>query len=305
VLWGVWPNLEASKLYGFKRGWGEITAGLPQLRGYLLAFHSNIWWRDHSHLPGLPMWWEQNLFPGLVVILACLIGIWPTSWNDNEVIPVAKWSLAILMVVTLSIGGSAVYMVLTKFPAFSAVRSVSRIVLVLMFPASLITGSWIDWLVHERRGIPVISIGIALILWTVFESANIVKTRVSENDWISRIAVLKRRVLEKTPVQEISNKILVVIQSGQERKKWDAFERELDAMLLAQELGIPTMNGYSGNIPKGWSSDNLAENIASYLSRADAFLSVHRLDQSGVAMNNILFISSNGAESQPRSGSKK
>jgi hypothetical protein len=149
------------------------------------------------------------------------------------------------------------------------------------------------------------SIGIALILWTVFESANIVKSRVSENDWISRIAVLKRRVLEKIPVQEISNKILVLIQSGQERKKWDAFERELDAMLLAQELGIPTMNGYSGNIPKGWSSDNLAENIDSYLSRADAFLGVHRLEQSGVVMNNILFISSDGAESQPHLGSKK
>jgi len=305
VLWGVWPNLEASKLYGFKRGWGEIAAGLPQLRGYLLAFHSNVWWPDHSHLPGLPMWWEQNLFPGLMVILACLIGIWPASWNENKVIPVAKWSLAILMVITLSIGGSAFYMMLTKFPAFSAVRSVSRIILILMFPASLITGSWIDWLVHERRGIPVMSIGIALILWTVFESANIVKSRVSENDWVNRIAVLKRRVLEKTPIQEISNKILVVIQSREERKKWDAFERELDAMLLSQELGIPTMNGYSGNIPQGWSSDNLAENIASCLRTANTFLSVHRLEQAGFAKNNILCISSDGAELQPRSGSKK
>jgi hypothetical protein len=174
-----------------------------------------------------------------------------------------------------------------------------------MFPAALITGSWIDWLVHKRRGMPVMSMGIALILWTVFESANIVKTRVSENDWISRIAVLKRRVLEKTPAQEISNKILVVIQSREERKKWDAFERELDAMLLAQELGIPTMNGYSGNIPQGWSSDNLAENFTSYLRTADTFLSVHQLEQAGVAKNNILFISSDGADSQLRSGSKK
>jgi sugar phosphate isomerase/epimerase len=96
-----------------------------------------------------------------------------------------------------------------------------------------------------------------------------------------------------------------VIQSREERKKWDAFERELDAMLLSQELGIPTMNGYSGNIPQGWSSDNLAENFASYLRTANTFLSVHRLEQSGVATNNILFISSDGGESQPHLGSKR
>jgi hypothetical protein len=73
LFWGVLPNLEASRLYGFKRGWGEIAAGLPLPSGYLLAFHSNIWWRDHARLPDLPMWWEQNLFPGSMASKKCFL----------------------------------------------------------------------------------------------------------------------------------------------------------------------------------------------------------------------------------------
>jgi hypothetical protein len=30
------------------------------------------------------------------------------------------------------------------------------------------------------------------------------------------------------------------------------YTQELDAMLLAQKLGIPTLNGYSGNFPPGY-----------------------------------------------------
>ena len=48
---------------------------------------------------------------------------------------------------------------------------------------------------------------------------------------------------------------------------------QIDAMLVAQKIGIPTINGYSGNVPIGW---NLLDSAAaSYEQNARAW-AAHR-----------------------------
>lgn len=80
----------------------------------------------------------------------------------------------------------------------------------------------------------------------------------------ARLADLRRLIPATVP----ANPILYVANNQEE----PFYEREIDAMLLSQELGWPTLNGYSGNVPPGYTQANsckiLPERIKSYMEFA-------------------------------------
>ena len=290
LLWGVWPNLEASKLYGLKRGWGEIAAGLPRLSGYLQDFYSYIWWRDRSTPPDLPMWWEQNLFPGIVILAACFAAFLPARWNQRETVSIAKWAMLVLFVLTISVGGSALYLLFIKLPGFSAVRSVSRIIVIMMFPAALATGAWIESLATDSRTKPAKTAGFVLIALLLLEASMIFQARIPVAQWEARLSLLRDTVRKELHGTDSSGKVLAVLQSEDDALKWDAFEREIDAMLIAQEFGIPVLNGYSGNFPSDWKRMCTADDILANLDKAQRFRAVHGMAQVPIHDKNLIVI---------------
>jgi hypothetical protein len=68
--------------------------------------------------------------------------------------------------------------------------------------------------------------------------------RTSIEAWNARIAALKSRLPTPMP----TNALVFVTNQGNE----GFYLPELDGMILAQDLIVPTLNGYSGNVPPGY-----------------------------------------------------
>jgi len=268
LAFAILPNLEASKLYGFKRGWDEIKMGLPQPSSFLQASHSMIWWRDHNKFPSSPLWWEKNLFPGLVMT----VGIWASlrrrSWASKPMIYFSQVSLLFMGVVTISVFGYSFYYFLGKIPGFDAIRAICRVVLVMVFPASFITGAFVEGLASHPRLRWVGKIAAAgLIVFTLYESSNIAHQRDERVIWTTRVDTLEKELHSVHPGSLDAKSILIFTYPENSNSQWWEFQNEIDAMLLSQKIGISTMNGYSGNLPYGLkrmcTTDDILDNIAS------------------------------------------
>ncbi len=268
LAFSIWPNLEASKLYGFKRGWDEIKIGLPQPSSFLQASHSMIWWQDHNKFPSSPLWWEKNLFPGLVMTVAVLASLRRRSWASNPMIYLSRASLLFMVVATISVFGHSFYYFLEKMPGFDAIRAICRIVLAMVFPASFITGAFVEGLATQPKLRWMGKIAAAgLIVFTLYEASKIAHQRDERVIWSTRVDTLEKELHSVHPGPLDAKSILVFTYPENSHSEWWEFQNEIDAMLLSQKIGISTMNGYSGNLPYGLkrmcTTDDLLDNIAS------------------------------------------
>jgi hypothetical protein len=290
LILGILPNIEAAKLYGFKRGWGEIRDGLPSLQSYVLAFHSHLWWRDEGKIPTMPLWWEQNLFPGLLIMMGVVASV-RCGWRDQErMLYLARTSLLFLVVVTISFCGISPYFLTSKLPGFDAIRSVSRIILVILLPAALLAGTFIESLWNSKRYRIYARLAVMLLsAFTIYEAADIIQIRDSKNHWTKRLESL----LQKSPKLKtcgVGDAVLVVTQSKESAGNWDEFEHELDAMLIAQQLRIRTLNGYSGNLPHRWRKMCGAEDILNNIAAAQDFRKKHGYPEAPIHAEDLIVI---------------
>jgi hypothetical protein len=87
------------------------------------------------------------------------------------------YALGILVLATLIVGGYFFCVLLASLPGLSAIRTVTRIVLVMIFPAALIIGSVIDLGWAERSQRPYLgAIASAACLFVVLEAVLIERT---------------------------------------------------------------------------------------------------------------------------------
>ena len=287
----IWPNLEASKLYGFKRGWYEIKMGLPQLGSYLQASHSNIWWRDHNKLPSLPLWWEQNLFPGLLMMIAVLATLRRRSWVSNTVIFLSRTSLIFMLVTTISVFDHSLYFFLGKAPGFDAIRAICRIILAMVFPAAFITGAFIEEIANQQRSRWMGKIAVAvMIFFTIYEASNISHQRDERVIWANRVDNLEKELQEVHGAALRANNILVYTYPEKSTPAWWEFQNEIDAMLLAQKLGVTTLNGYSGNLPRGWRRLCTTDDLLDDLAAAQKFRMTHKLPIAVITPEDLIIL---------------
>jgi hypothetical protein len=290
LIVAILPNIEAAKVYGFKRAWGEIRDGLPSIKSYFLAFHSHIWWRDESQIPSLPLWWEQNLFPGLLIMLGVGASFRAGELPQRGILFLARTSLLVLVVTTISLCGISLYFLVSKLPGFDAIRSVSRIILVSLFPAAFLAGSLIEKLWDSKKYLLSARIAaVILCVFTIYEAADIIQIRDVKNHWADRLKSLQQQnPILKRSVGE--NSVLVITQSKESQNLWNEFENELDAMLISQQLGIRTLNGYSGNLPGGWRKMSSAEDILNNISTAKAFRKKHGYAEIPIGVEDLIVI---------------
>ena len=287
----IWPNLEASKLYGFKRGWYEIKMGLPQLGSYLQASHSNIWWRDHNKLPLLPLWWEQNLFPGLVMMVAVLASLRPRSWASNPIIFLSRTSLIFMLVATISLFDHSLYFFLGKAPGLDAIRAICRIILAMVFPAAYITGAFVEGIVNQQRfrRIGKILVMVA-IFFTIYEASNITHQRDERSIWGNRVDDLDKELQKVHSGPLRTNNILVYTYPEKSIRAWWEFQNEIDVMLLSQKIGVTTLNGYSGNLPRGWKRLCNTDDLLDDLAAAQKFRMTHKLPTAVITPEDLIIL---------------
>jgi hypothetical protein len=236
-----YPYLHFSRLYGFRRTRVEIGTMLPRVWSYFIADDSRLWGHFGKMLPDVPMREEQQMFFGLGASVLAVIG---SIGNASRWIRSTLISLLLLVLMTLSVHKYSIYLLFTHLPIASAIRAVSRICSVMLFPVGVLAGAGYDWLVdssgQKSRTLRLSGCHV-LTLVLLVECAAINTQRVPVGDWRNHLTVLQRQVSAGLR----SDAILFIPL----RDDAPLFMTEVDGMSLAQSLGMNTLNGYSGNAP--------------------------------------------------------
>jgi len=239
------PYVEASLLYGFRRSWSEIALMLPRPASYLLATNSRIWPSSGWPFDALPMRHEHAMFigvaPYLAIATAMILRLTKRAAPDGLFVPVAI-AIMLLVLLTLNIHGFSLYLLPALAPGSDAVRAVTRIGTVMLFPIGVLLASSLDGIMTARLPVWARSGAVALVAsLLVFEACFIVHNTASKHDWQARMAAIAAELPPALPEAPI---LLIGPVQGE-----PLYQPELDAMLFAQDRGWRTINGYSGNLP--------------------------------------------------------
>ena len=261
------PYYQVTKVYSFPRNWADISIMLPRWKSYLLAGSSLLWRINGSFFSSLPVVWEQNLFPGLSIVLALLTGISMRFQTENRRLAWLHFDAALVLVAfTLDIHGFSFYRLVYQLPGINSIRAITRIMLVIMWPLALFATWAMDGFLQRfadrHRWMQGFAYMVAVLM--VCESALFSHTTYVKAAEQAHLEALRKQIPAKVP----ANPILYFAWNLQS----PYWTKEIDAMLVAQELGWPTLNGYSGNAPKGyWYADTcrqLPEDIMNYMNFA-------------------------------------
>jgi len=251
------PYYEVSKTVG-TRDWSEINTMLPRFWSYFFAPSSTLWrnWLSDSH--GLPMAHEHQLFIGVMPWLACVYLIIKSyrSKDNQEYFIALLMILSVLLVIliTFSVHKYSLYVIFAQIPGPNSIRAVTRIILVLLFPLSLVLGTAISSIISHSE-----NKWFSAILGVLFVGLTIVDQLADESSYNKKDAIARINLIKQKTVQH-PNQVLWLESDGSGNPFYIS---QLSAMLAAQEMNIPTINGYSGNLPPGYSSDLVTLNNSS------------------------------------------
>ncbi len=262
------PYYQDLKTYGFSRTWDVVELMLPRVQSYFLADHSALWIFISNRFPDFPLRYEHQLFPGFAIVILLILGIvWRFSTKNRAVAMLHFWAFLVLVALTLDVRGFSLYRALWWLPGLNSIRAVTRIQLVLMWPEGLFIAVVMDALLrlpNQRFKI----MGLIVMIYTgliIAEPALFFHTTFFKADAQARLTELRSQI----PVSVPENPVLFVTDRNGGPWWWT----EIDGMLLAQKLGWPTLNGYSGNFPWGFDQANqhiqLPERIRSYMQFAN------------------------------------
>jgi len=273
----LWKYYLVAKEYSFHRVIADNINLLPKLSSYLLADNSRLSSFVGGWVDNIAWRHPQQLFIGIGVFLLLIYGLW-VVWHKKLTsisrFPAAKSgliktsciTLLLLFLFTLNFNGHSLYQFVFLINGLSSVQYVSRIILVMLLPISLVIAFACDSLqkniaknaYQQVLLIPVI--GFLLAIEPLFFSSY----RTPIADWKGRITEITSLMNNSLSAKANSNNILFI------DKRINVYESvsALDAMIISQDLGIPTINGYSGNIPSI---------LPAYLTRNGCFTTLEKL----------------------------
>ena len=228
--------------------WAWLLA--PDLGGHALWMHGPF--PPPAGHPGLP---ELHLFPGWLPLLGVIAA---AALAARRCDPPAVLAVAALVVVVCTtrvgagdgIGGFCLYDPLFRLPGGGSIRVVSRVVLVLLFPAGLGLGFLLEELARGRRTVGVALVGLVAADQFVLPRGEAWDTHrvpvAGVTDDTMRLVELVRR--ERPDV-----KLLYVFPKPTDTNTLPAAGvGQMNVVWAARWLGASTVNGYSGYWPNGW-----------------------------------------------------
>ena len=265
MLYLFYPYLTVSSEYNFNyvRSLGSLTQMLPSLASYLIADNAMLSSWPGSQLILAPMRHEHQLFIGYGATMLLFVGIL-TNTGQRGITIVRPLSIAAALVIlfTISIDGKSAYLLLTNFSAVLSIQAVSRVIVILLFPICILIALGVDVSINPRRKAWKSSaLLLCVISFMVLEVLAFQFPQTTVAEWRERI----RNITVGLNIDTIEKPILYV--SSSEGRGW--LNAEIDGMIAAQNLGIPTVNGYSGNSPAGtgnpWHCGEVVARSAAYL----------------------------------------
>jgi hypothetical protein len=240
--------------YGFEGSEQAIAEMLPRLKSYLISDFSRLSSWVGARVGYIPSRNEHQMFFGIGVSILFLLGVW-LSWTKSstqtrliqnihlELGRLMFISLAILILMTLKIGVFSLYSLPVLIPGVMAIRAVSRVVLIMALPVSVLVVIFCQWAQAIKNPTKkyLLIFFILLLLgaeFLFFKIQSVPNTELSNRQY-----ELQKLLPENIP----ADSILYVTK----KKDEPFYLAELDGMVLSQKLGIPTLNGYSGQFPYG------------------------------------------------------
>lgn len=254
----------AFKMYGLTRAWVDVVPLLPRIQSYIMSDQSEIWHSLSKLLPPIILnRGEHGLFIGGAAVILIIIGlVWRNVSPNSRFVWLCYISAAVMVALTLYVKGFSIFEWLWKLPGFNGMRAISRVILVILWPASLIISGVLDAFLRQSKDkgkFALLALGLTGFL--VADSVFFNHSSFTKSEAQSRIQNLHAHL----PTAYPDNPVLFVSYS--EPSDWVA--TEIDAMLLSQDLGWPVMNGYSGHNLPGYgytlNCDQAAIRITSYM----------------------------------------
>jgi hypothetical protein len=240
----MYPYVEVTLLYGFKRNYLEISTMLPTIKSYFLADLSPIWGFYSGLFGDVSMRHEQQMFVG-VFPLGLVIFSFFIPKGERQI---AYWTIgsALLLAVLLTLKVGTHYSLwefISKLPLLNSLRAVSRIILVLLFPIAFICSLSIQYLIDKKSIVANFLVFIMLIVVVSESISSNIYVAFPKEEWRSRLRAQERRLPKDLPPDAIL--FFSQISSAPHID-------ELDAMWVSMANSKPTLNGYSGNFPSGY-----------------------------------------------------
>ena len=264
-FWLMLPYYKATQDYNFHRTWSAIYQKLPTLDNFWSAYHSTIW-RFISKPPGTAIAGrESQLFIGIAVLIIIIIGLIARFKTKNNQTAWVYFGAAILItILSTNFNGVSIYWLIWMIPGFNSIRAVARIQLVLMWPLAFFAAYTIDGILRSGKPKNIWRhIGIAILtIVLISESTFVQHAFYPKAVGVARIANLQK----KLPPGLTKDSILVVgvnAREAVEKKR----STQIDVMLVAEELGFYTMNGYSGNYPQGYITISNCQQISTAIQK--------------------------------------
>ncbi|MBU3584103.1 hypothetical protein ICN41_08910 [Polynucleobacter sp. 15G-AUS-farblos] len=225
---------EISSAYQLRWSRQEIEANFPRFTSYF--------WFGHSFL-GLGL---------IFVYIVSSVLIWGKLVDRAHLLlgKVASISFIALLLMVIKIGDVSFYHLILNIPGISALRGMYRIVIIDLLLGAILVSIFCEFIYLRIKNynrffyLLCILLVAFLLAWETVKSPSL-KYHSSHDSWQKRIASLKR-LMPESPVD--STKTLNVNQLFLTENALS----EIDAMILSQDLGIPTLNGFSGHSVPGY-----------------------------------------------------
>ena len=266
-----YPYLKVNMLYRITRSLDEIATMLPRPQSYFLSDNSYLWSWMSRLFPNVPMRHEHQMFVGAIPMFLAIIGFFVGSKKtDKSFIALLGYGLILIIVLTLSVYDTSMWSFFAQLPLASAIRAVTRIVLVFLFPIAYLAAVTIERLIEsvtierliKSEGWGELFLVLMLIPLLILEFSATQAYVSSKEDWRGRLVADESAIPTVLPQRPV---LFFAQSSG------PFFADELDAMWVSLRHGYPTLNGYSGNFPPGYTTDygddcaELPRRLISYL----------------------------------------
>ena len=243
--WLLRPYVRLRALGG-GRSHVEVAAMLPRPLSYLMPMPGAVFYDWLTPVARtLPLSWEHTMFAGLLPLGALGWLAWQTQ-HQNAVgqrvlarLLFGTWALTVLS--TLLLGRESAWWIVSLLPGLTALRAVTRIALLQLLLAGFALGALVT-ACQQRRTKGAWILATALMFLPLIENLVEVPANLGANEILERTQTLAAHVREAN--------CSAFFYTGAP----DALDvvTQLDAMSASMETGRPTINGYTGKDPEGW-----------------------------------------------------
>jgi hypothetical protein len=243
-----------SRQYEIQRSWDHIYSMIPRAQSYLLMDSLPYWASISEHIQGIPTRNEHQLFLGIPTIALFVAALVFLAWHEIRGRMQAQrvmWAMTVTVCLAfalfLALGPATIYGALGALPGVGAIRAVTRHILVGAFPVIMVGCLFLTQVLQRPEWSRWAAVLPAVfVAWHAFDVWSMQKAAFSSDDARKRISVSVAAI--KAGGNYSPDKVLAYF--GNVSESW--YVRMIDGMLIAQELRIPSLNGYSAFFVPGY-----------------------------------------------------